>query len=169
MELSTVVDILSIIAVVSSLVFAGIELRHFRISRDRESALELLNTFQSRDFMAGVRVITQLPDNQNKQQIKSLVGEGIDDLYFTIASFEGLGALVYKEEISLELVEDFFSGIIVTCWLKLRQFARDERQDLKRETWMEWAQWLAEKIMEREKTRSPLPAYLEHKDWSPNE
>ena len=167
MELSTVVDILSIIAVVSSLVFAGIELRHFRISRDRESALELLNTFQSRDFMAGIRVITQLPDNQSKHQIKSLVGEGIDDLYFAIASFEGLGALVYREEISLRLVEDFFSGIIVTCWLKLRQFAQDERQDLNRETWMEWAQWLAERIMERENTRNPVPAYIEHKDWTP--
>ncbi|MEJ2512107.1 MAG: hypothetical protein P8Y72_10990 [Anaerolineales bacterium] len=168
MDLSIIVDILSIIAVVSSLVFAGIELRHFRISRDRESALELLNTFQSRDFMAGIRVITQLPDNQTKQQIISMVGEGIDDLYFAIASFEGLGALVYREEISLELLEDFFSGIVVTCWLKLRQFAHDERQDLKRETWMEWAQWLAERIMEREKTRNPVPAYIEHKDWIPN-
>jgi hypothetical protein len=56
-----------------------------------------------------------------------MVGEGIDDLYFAIASFEGLGALVYREEISLELLEDFFSGIVVTCWLKLRQFAHDER------------------------------------------
>jgi len=169
MELSTVVDLLSIIAVVSSLIFAGIELRHFRISRDRESALELLNTFQSREFMAGVRVITQLPDHQNKQQIKSLVGDRIDDLYYAIANFEGLGALVYKREISLRLVEDFLSGIIVNCWLKLQQFAQDERQELNRETWMEWAQWLAERIMEREKTRSPLPAYLEYKDWIPNE
>jgi len=82
MDLSIVVDILSIIAVVSGLIFAGIELRQFRMSRERESALELFNTFQSRDFMSGVRAITQLPDNQSKKQVEELAGKRMDDLYF---------------------------------------------------------------------------------------
>lgn len=66
---------LSIIAVVSGLIFAGIELRQFRLSRERESALEMFNTFQSRDFVSGVRLITQLLDNQSKEQVENLVGE----------------------------------------------------------------------------------------------
>jgi len=101
MDLSIVVDILSIVAVVSSLIFAGIELRQFRKSRERQSALELLNTIQSRDFMTAVRIITQLPDNQSKSQIEALMGERMDDLYFAIANLEGLGALVFKGEIRL--------------------------------------------------------------------
>lgn len=138
MDLSTVVDVLSVIAAASGLIFAGVELRQFRISRERESALELFKTFQSLEFMRGVRVIPQLLDNQSKEQVEELAGERMDDLYFTIASLEGLGVLVYKEELSLELVEDFFSGIIVTAWLKLRRFVEDERKSLDRETWGEW-------------------------------
>jgi hypothetical protein len=168
MDLSSVIDVLSVIAVVSGLLFAGVELRQFRISRERESALELFNTFQSPEFMRGVRVISQLPDNQVKEQVEDVAGDRMDDLYFLIASLEGLGVLVHKEELSLGLVEDFFSGIIVTSWLKLRRFVQDEREALDRETWGEWTQWLAERIMARERTEPAVPAHIEHQDWKPS-
>lgn len=168
MDLSTIVDVLSIIAVVSGLIFAGIELRQFRISRERESALKLLSTYQSRDFMSGVRAITQLPDNQTKEQVEKLAGDRMDDIYYVLASFEGLGALVYKGELSLTLLEDFFSGVIVVAWSKLRRFVEDERTISGRETWLEWAQWLAERVMEREKSKAAIPAHIEHRDWKPN-
>ncbi len=165
MDLSTIVDVLSIIAVVSGLFFAGTELRQYRLSKDRESALELFNTFQSHDFMRGVRAITQLPDDQSKAEVEKLLGDRMDDLYFVIAILEGMGALVHKEELSLQLVEDFFSGIILMTWHKLSHFVRDERRSLGRETWMEWTQWLAERIQEREKARTPVPAHLEYQGW----
>lgn len=169
MDLSTVVDVLSVIAVVSGLLFAGVELRQFRMSRERESALELFNTFQSPEFMRGVRAITQLPDNQSKEQVEELLGERMDDVYFTLACIEGMGVLVHKEELSLGLVEDFLSGISVLAWLKLRRFIEDERKALDRETWIEWVQWLAERVMEREGTRPAVPAFIEHQDWNSDE
>jgi hypothetical protein len=168
MDLSIVVDVLSVIVVVSGLFFAGVELRQFRLSRERESAIELFNTFQSLEFMRGVRAITQLPDNQSKEQIEELVGERMDDLYYAIGSFEGMGVLVHEEELSLGLVEDFFAGIIVVSWLKLRRFIEDERKVLNRETWAEWMQWQAERIMEREEIKAAIPAYIEHQDWKPS-
>jgi hypothetical protein len=168
MDLSTIVDVLSVVAVVSGLVFAGLELRQFRISRDRESALEVLNTFQTPEFMGGLRAITQLPDDQNKKQVEELLGERMDDVYFLLACLEGLGVLVYKEELSLGLVEDFFAGGIVVTWLKLRRFAEEERKAVDRDTWVEWVQWLAEMVMEREEKRAAVPAYIAHQAWKPS-
>lgn len=165
MNLSIVVDILSVVAVVCGLFFAGIELRHFRLNRDRESLLKLFSTFQTPEFVKGVRAIAQLPDNLSKQQVEELVGEQMEDLFFTLASLEGLGALVHKEEFSLAVVEDFFSGIIVLTWLKLRRYVEDERKALDRDTWLEWTQWLAEKIMDREMVKPAVPAYIEYKNW----
>jgi hypothetical protein len=92
----------------------------------------------------------------------------MDDLYFLIASLEGMGALIYEEELSLGLVEDLFSGIIVTTWLKICRFIEEERGALDRETWVEWLQWLAERIMEREGAEAAIPAYIEHRDWKPS-
>jgi len=168
MDLSTVVDILSIVAVVSGLFFAGMELRQYRLSRDRESALELFKTFQTPEFMRGVRTVTQLPDNQSRAQVEALTGERMDDLYILIASLEGMGVLVRREELSLGLVEDFLSGIIVASWVKLRRYVEEERQVMGRETWVEWMQWLAERIIEREKAKTAVPAYIEYRDWEPD-
>jgi hypothetical protein len=167
MDLSYVVDVFSLIAVVSGLFFAGIELRHFRQSRERESALELFSTFQTAEFVRGVRAIAELPENQSKKQIEELAGSRMDDMYSVITSLEGMGALVQKGEVSLELVEDFFSGIIIMTWLKLRRYIEDERKSLGRETWAEWTQWLAEKVAEREGTEAAVPAYIEYRDWMP--
>lgn len=168
MELSTVVDLVSIFAVVASLFFAGIELRHYRQSRRREASLELFNSIQSLEFMKGLRAVTQLPDDQSKEQVEAITGDRMDEVYFMVACIEGMGVLVQKEELSLRLVEDFFSGIIVVAWLKLRRFVQDERNTLDRETWMEWMQWLAERIMEREGLKPAVPAYIEYQAWEPD-
>lgn len=169
MDMSTVVDVLSVIAVASGLIFASLELRRFRVSRERESALELFNTFQSQGFVKGFRIITQLPDHQSKAKVEELVGNEIHDVNFVLTNMEGMGVLVYKEELSLELVEDFFSGIIVLVWKKLSRYLQDQREELGRETIGEWGQWLAERIMEREETEPVIPAYIEHRDWKPND
>jgi len=118
--------------------------------------------------MSGVRAITRLPNNQSKEQVEELATERMDNLYFVLASVEGLGALVHRGELKLELVEDFFSGIIIVTWLKLRRFVEAERKALGRETWGEWVQWLAERIIEREGTRPVIPAHIEYQDWDVN-
>lgn len=168
MDLSTIVDVFSVIAVVSGLLFAGIELRQFRQSRERESALELFSTFQTPEFVRGFRAIAQLPENQSKKQVEAIAGNRVDDMYSVITSLEGMGALVHRGEVSIEMVEDFFSGIILLTWLKLRRYIQDERKTLDRETWAEWTQWLAEQVTAREGAKAAVPAYIEHKDWKPS-
>jgi len=110
-------------------------------------------------------LFVKLPENHSIKQVEDLAGHRVDDLYSVITSLEGMGALVYREEISLEMVEDFFSGIIVTTWSKLQRLIMEERQILGRETWAEWTQWLAERIIESEGKEAAVPAYHEFKDW----
>jgi hypothetical protein len=74
MDLSTIVEIFSVIAVVSGLVFAGLELRQFRMSRERESALELFNTFQSPVFARGLQALAKLPDDLSGSEIEKHLG-----------------------------------------------------------------------------------------------
>lgn len=64
MDPSIVVDIFSVVAAASGLVFAGLELRQFRKSRERHSALGLCSTFQTPEFVRGLRAVGQLPDNR---------------------------------------------------------------------------------------------------------
>jgi hypothetical protein len=58
-----------------------------------------------------------------------------------------------------------FSGPILISWRKLSRYVSEQRAMLDRETAFEWFQWLAERMMEREKLAPPVPAYITHRTW----
>jgi hypothetical protein len=80
-------------------------------------------------------------------------------------TWESLGILVFRREVTLDLVDDFFSGPIVISWQKLKVYAEEFRRDLNRATGSEWFHWLAERMLEREKALPPVPAYIAHRNW----
>jgi len=165
MDFAPLLDLLPSLGVVAGLVFAGVELRNFRKSRERDSALQLYKTFQTPNMVRARRVVFSLPDNLGRQEIVDLLGDRLEDVYHMIQAMEGMGTLVMKREFRLQLVEDFFSGLILISWRKLKRFVEDERREMKRETIAEWFQWMAERITEREKKAAPIPGYIEYKDW----
>src|SRR5437660_6413339 len=87
-------------------------------------------------------------------------------VYLVSLTWESLGVLVYRREVTLDLVDDFFSGPLVISWQKLKIFSEEWRSTLNRETGNEWFHWLAERMLEREKNAPPIPAYVAHRHWS---
>ena len=165
MDLTAIIDLLSVVAVVSGLIFAGVELRQYRSSRTRESALELFKTWQSLPFLRGYRAISNLPDNQSVKQVEEIASGKMDDIFFLIATLEGMGALVFQGELDLEQVEEFFDGFIIITWKKMQRYIEEQRKIHARESWAEFTQWLAERVIERESKNTVVPAYIKHKDW----
>ena len=72
---------------------------------------------------------------------------------------------IFRREVTLDLVDDFFSGPISISWRKLSRYVFEQRAVLDRETAFEWFQWLAERMIEREKQTPPTPAHIAHRDW----
>ncbi len=165
MELSALVDFVSVSAILLGLIFAGFELRQLRRARSRESALHLYQTFQTPDMVRARRLIFFLDDDLSRDEIVAQVGDRLEDVYYMIQAMEGLGTLVMKREFPLQMVEDFFSGLILISWSKLKRFLDDERADMGRDTIGEWFQWMAERIQEREGDKPSIPGYIEYKDW----
>ena len=82
-----------------------------------------------------------------------------------MTTWESLGILVYRGEVDLDLVDEFFSGPIKVSWRKLQGHVLGEREMLGRETIEEWFQWLTERLAERESERPRVPAHIAHKYW----
>jgi hypothetical protein len=142
-------------AVVLGIVFGLVNLRNFQISRKRESALLMLNSFQTTEFVKGIRIVFELPPD------KFLA------VYSLIGAWERLGSLVFRREIDITPVDDAYSGPIIQSWEKLERYVLDFRQWMQRDTAMEWFQWLAERMRERESGAPPTPAYLAHRHRRP--
>jgi hypothetical protein len=157
------------IAVIGGVIFAVIQVRQYREGRQREITLELLRSFQTPTFSKALRTVFYMPDGLTREEVEAHAGEDMHLVYALTTTFESLGILVFRRELSLNLVDDFFSGPITISWRKLKQYMIAEREELERDTIGEWFEWLADRMSERESDRSPVPAHIAHKSWVPRE
>ncbi|HEX5317346.1 MAG TPA: hypothetical protein VFX22_11920 [Candidatus Kapabacteria bacterium] len=166
MDISTIANLINAIAVTAGVIFAAAQIRQYRQRRERDAMLELVRSFQSPAFTAALRRVLSLPDGADSAKIREVLGpDGEDAVYLVSLTWESLGVLVYRREVTLDLVDDFFSGPLLISWQKLKVYSEEWRSTLNRETGNEWFHWLAERMLEREKTLPPVPAYVAHRDW----
>lgn len=161
MELSAALTLVSTVAVVCGVVFAGFELRMARHQRAREAELLLARSFQTPEFMRALDLVVELPDGLTRTKLERLGAEEMASVGYWLGAMESIGVLVHSGELRIDLVEDFMSGPITVSWHKLASYVSARRRALKRETMHEWFQWLAERIEARERARPPVPAHIE--------
>jgi hypothetical protein len=119
MDVPTLLSLISTLAIVAGLVFAGLEVRAAQQARARESALHLARSVQTFEFHKAFSLVMSLPDGMSKNACEERLGDQADLLEYWVGAMETLGVLVFHHELDLELVDDFFSGLIVVSWRKL--------------------------------------------------
>ncbi len=165
MSIEAIFQAVEAVAVVIAVGFAIVQVRQYRREKRREAAVELLHSFQTPQFAKALNIVFNLPDGLSKEEIESTVGDDFHLVYALMTTWESFGILVFRGEVDLELVDDFFSGPIKISWQKLKGHVMGERSMLERDTIAEWFQWLAERLAERESQMPPVPAHIAHKHW----
>ena len=166
MDVSTIANLMNAFAVTAGLIFAATQLRYYRQRRRRDAMLELVRSFQNPSFASAFRRVLSLPDDATTEQIREKLGpEGEEVVYLVALTWESLGVMLFRGEVTIDLIDDFFSGPILISWRKLNVFVKEDRRALDRNTVSEWFQWLAERMIEREKSTPPVPAHIAHREW----
>jgi hypothetical protein len=165
MDLVGAAEVVSAIAVLVGFGFAMSEMRRYRTRKNRESMLEMVKAYQTLEFAVALNRLVDLPTGLTKHQLEVHLGDDMRYISLVMTTWEALGILTHRREVSLDIVEDFFSGPIALSWAKLRRVVEEMRRMGGRETYYEWFQWLAERLGERESKVLPIPAHIEHRDW----
>jgi hypothetical protein len=152
---------------VAGAVFTMVQLRHARRARERELALEILRLIHTPEFARALRRVYDLDDGLTRAEVEARLGDDLDHVNAMMISWESLGVLVYRRQLDLQLVDDFVSGSVLLSWRKLERYVKEERALRGRETLLEWFQWLAERMVERESRSPVVPAYRAHAGWRP--
>jgi len=151
--LTTILSIFSTSAIVAAGIFAGVQLRLYNKQRARESALQLVHSFRTPEFLRAVNMVFDLPEGLSKKELEDRLGD------------KNLGILVFRREVDIQLVEDFFSGVIMLSGKKLNRYLVEVRAAGNRQTYYEWFQWLYEQLEKRELKSPPVPSYVAFRDW----
>ena len=89
-----------------------------------------------------------------------------DAAWALCAKYETLGYLVYRGIMPIELVEELVGGVGVHLWNRLRPWAESIRAEQGQPLLLEWFQWLAERLQERNRPQA-TPAYIRLQSWKP--
>src|SRR5436189_5204722 len=135
MDIGTLTNLINAFAVTGALIFAAAQIRYYRQRRRREAMLELVRSFQSPAFTSALRRVLSLPDGADTQKIRELLGpDGEDAVYLVSLTWESIGVLLFRCELTLDLVDEFFSGPILLSWKKLQVWAEELCRELISET-----------------------------------
>ena len=163
----TLLNLLQTAAIVTGLIFGLRELGELRKSRELESTLKLVDMMQSEAVSTGVRRLMTLPENYREEEFNRQLGDDLDNAWLVASTFESLGILVHRREVSLDLVDDFFGGIVIHSWERFKPTATAMRQRTGNPKFLESFQWLAERLQEHRAKPGTAPAYELHRDWKP--
>ena len=159
MSLAEIANVAAAAAVVLGVIFGVAQLRQHQGQRRREASFALMRSLQTRDMLRALTVLDALPDHLGKAELEKRLGDNVLDLHVLLGMWESLGILVYHDEVTLDRVDDFFSGPIVHSWHKLDKLVEDIRTQTQRDTRWEYFQWLAQRMLEREAEHPPVPVY----------
>ena len=164
MELRDILPIITTSVITVGGIIGLVQVRHARRQRARESALHLVASFRTPEFLKAIDLVFILPDGLTKKEIDERLKD-ITPLLVLFGTFESLGILVYRRDIEIDMVEDFFSGVIVLSGRKLKRYVEEMREAGDRQTYYEWFTWLTELVERRELKKPAVPAFIAHRGW----
>ena len=146
-------DIPSISAVVAAVgVTVGVTLAYLEVrtlvkTRQTDLVIRLYSTMGSREFQETWERFRAREYEDYKDYGKRY---GWSEVYQLGIFFEGIGVLLHRKLIDINIVDDLFTAPIKMMWEKMKPIAEDARKFLKQPTVYEWFEYLYSETQKRE-------------------
>ena len=161
-------EIIGLITILGAAIYSWFQIKELKRVRQSAAALSLAELFQSPDFAAGLSIVSYQPEElKTFEQFKEYHADKWPQAFSVMTTWESLGALVYRGDLSFILVYDLFSGLIQYHHKLCQNLILADRKS-GGDTRFEWFTWLAERLEEYDEgSEAPQAAHIEYKDWKP--
>jgi hypothetical protein len=164
-DIANIVEIVGIMAILYGLFFGAVQLRQHRAQRRDLAILECIRLFENEEFTEAYRLIQELPSGVTGKQLDEHDAQYRSAAMRIMMKFEAIGMLVHRGVIPLDAADDLVGGAVIAVWGKLQAFIRETREKSTNPFFVEWFQWLVDRLKERQEVDRE-PAFLAHAEWS---
>jgi hypothetical protein len=147
MDLGTLANLVTTVAVVVGVVFGLLELRHAVRDRRDHAAVDIVRTVQTQEVRRAVGRILTLPENADPQLIRT-DATLLDAAFAVDSACEMWGSMVFEGVVDLHTLDRMVGGWVRGSWLRLRGWVEAERAATRNPNVGEWWQWLYERLEE---------------------
>ena len=164
-DLSAIVDVLTLLAIVSGVFFGVAEIRRASQARKDAATIEILTSSFISDSELMLSLF-KLPKDAPAELISS-DEELMRSVFRGAMHIETWGIMVYQRYLDLRTVNLMFGGGIRAIWERTRQFVFAQREELGDPNYMEWCQWLVERLEENPAPEKTQGVHVALRDWKP--
>ena len=160
------VDITEISAIVAAagvlvgVVFTVLQVRDLVKTRQSDMVMRLYATYGSTEFQEALGKIMMLDFVDFADFMKKYAADvGVGPALVTVGTlFEGIGVLVKRKLISMDLVDDLFASSIRVTWEKMAPLMKGMRELTKTPSNAEWFEYLYNEMKKREQQQASKTA-----------
>ena len=150
----------------ASITYYAMVLRNQNQTRQAQLFMQIYSRFDDPDWMVNWGQVVRQWEWRDYEDWHSKYSPEMDieaaAQYGSVAAyFEGIGVLVYKNLIDVDIVADLMSRNIMIFWEKMGPIIKERRIRYNNEYVWEWNEWLYNKMKKLQPSRKP--AYLLNK------
>ncbi len=168
MDLSTLANVATALAVLTAVAFGLLEARRARKERAERAAFAAVQAILTPEWMESMIAVQSIPDGSTASEI-----EGDARVFSAMQTvgciLEGLGYSIYARIVPLRVVADLLGGTVRLAWRKVQPYVEQERRRSGSQKTFEWFQWLATQLERYApgKTNLEIGAHHAYEDWKP--
>lgn len=165
-QLDTFIQLVTLFALIASVLFGGIEIRRAAKLRAEKAALDVFDITVQRDIIDSFVLVLDLPLDCSPDLIRSS-----PDLrracQLLMNLFEYWGTMVFYKIVPLRTLDLLVGGVVRGCWKRLHIYWQAERDIHDVPALAEWFQWLADRLKEYPQPEKKAGAHISFSSWKP--
>ena len=163
MELSTLLNTASTLALIGALLFTGLQVRMANRVRAEQNALVLIHTILA-GWTQSLIVLNKIPAGSTAAQIDSLGNDVVNAIEEYSIRLETVGYMVFRGFISVDTVDQLCGGMTILLWSRIKPWVVDRERKTNPRMY-EWVEWLADRLEERREHANTKPAFVSYAKW----
>ena len=149
MDIASISAAVAAFGVIVGIMLTIIQLRNIVKQRQTDLVMRLHSRFGTREFIdAWEKIRTREYETYNKYMQKY----GLSEIAIVGSFFEGIGVLLHRRLIDIDLVAELFRESSKMTWERAKPIVEGQRRQYNEPKWGEWWEYLCKEIKKREQT-----------------
>jgi len=147
LDIPSITGIVAAVGVIVGVVFAVLELRNITRTRQTDLVMRLHSRFGTREFTESWERIMGREAEDFNEYVKK---HGLSELIQVGSFFDGIGILLHRKLIDIDLAGELFSESIKLIWERIKPIMEGARKQLNQPQWARWFEYLYNEMQKRE-------------------
>jgi len=152
LDIPSISSIVAAAGVMVGVAFTALQLRDLVKTRQTDLVIRLYSTFGGKEYLEAYRRVMSLNIEEYDEYLKKY---GASDIIQVSTLFEGIGVLLYRRLIDIELVDQLFSEPVGMAWEKMHPMIERSRKRFNRPRINEWFEYLAKELQRKDAKTTP--------------